>query len=641
MTTQAPTLRTLADLVFHIRDISAGHPGLLTCRRQGRRETLSTSDVLRAIHSLALALEARGLEAGHRIAIFSEARPEWHLVDLACQLIGAVTVPIDPSADRELTGFILRNSGCRWVFYGWGEKRDLLVMLQQGLTEPLRMVAFDARHAAADGLTITLLMGEGAPRQGEVPLERFRGKAQEDDLATILYTSGTTGDPKGVMLSQSNLISNALACGKVFRLDSSDLAVTFLSPSHGFQRTIDHLCLYRGAAIHYVPSDEEMPAALRQEQPSLLVALPRIYERAYRRTLEMIDDQAPWKQRFFHWAVAVGRRHLEASRNGFIGPLLAIERRLAEGLAFSSIKQRFGGRLRFALCGGGPLPTEVSNFFDAVGLPIDQGYGLAESSPVLTTNAPKRRRQGSVGKALEEVEMRLAEDGEILARGPGVMMGYWENPDATARTIDDSGWLRTGDVGRIDQSGYLFITARKQDLLVTHDGRSVAPRPLEDQLCGGEWVAQAMVIGDNRPYLVALLVPDFDRLPQLLDVEVHSPEGGPIGGRRQELVDSAPVQQAAASLVATVNARQGDGPQIQRFLVLAEAFSTENGEVSLSGELRRPTILQRWAPSIADLYATPEITTEIVDPQVVAEDDDAAATDSPNADRSAEAREDH
>lgn len=599
MTTQAPTLRTLADLVFHIRERSAGRPGLLTCRRQGRRETLSTSDVLRGIHSLALALEARGLEAGQRVAIFSEARPEWHLVDLACQLLGAVTVPIDPAADRDLTGFILRNSGCRWAFYGWGGKRDLLVALQQGLTEPLRLVAFDAQHAAADGLTITLLMGEGAPRQGDVPLERFRGKAREDDLATILYTSGTTGDPKGVMLSQRNLTSNALACGKVFRLDSSDLAVTFLSPAHGFQRTMDHLCLYRGAAIHYVPSDEEMPTALRQEQPSLLVALPRVYERAYHRTLEMIDDQGPWKQRLFHWSVAVGRRYLEASRNGFIGPLLAIERRLAERLAFSSIKRRFGGRLRIALCGGGPLSAEVSSFFDAVGIAVDQGYGLAETSPVLTTNAPQRRRLGSVGKALEAVEMRLADDGEILARGPGVMMGYWQDPAATARTLDESGWLHTGDVGRIDQSGYVFITARKQDLLVMQDGQSIAPHPLEEQLSHGEWVAQAMVIGDNRPYLAALLVPDFDRLRSLPGVEGSPPS--------EELVTSVSVRAAAADLLARVNARQGDGPKIKRFLVLSRAFSTENGEVSLSGELRRPTILQRWAPAIAELYATAEV----------------------------------
>lgn len=595
MSTSAPTLRSLADLVFHIRDISAGRPDLLTFRRPNRPETLSTSDFLRAIHSLALALEARGVEPGHRVAILSEARPEWHEVDLACQLIGAVTVPIDPSAPGELVGYILRNSGCRWAFYGWGEKRDLLLSLQPSLTLPLRLVAFDAEHAIADGLTVTRLMGEGAPRQGEVPLERFRGRAQEDDLASLLYTSGTTGNPKGVMLSQRNLVSNALACGKIFRLDSSDLAITFLSPSHGFQRTIDHLCFYRGVAVHYVPRGDEMPDALRQESPTLLVALPQIYERAHSRTFEIIENDAAWKQPLFHWAVKVGRRHLEASRSGFIGPLLAVERRLAESLAFGSIKKRFGGRLRFALCGGGALSAEVSDFFEAVGVPIDQGYGLAETSPVMTSNAPQQRRHGSVGKALEEVELRVAEDGEILARGPGVMMGYWENPDATAQTLDDAGWLRTGDVGRIDQSGYVFITARKQDLLVTQSGQSVAPQPIEELLTRDGLIQSALVIGDNRPYLAALLVPDFDRLKQELG----------DGSSHAELVETPRVQQTIEHWVATVNERQGNGPKIQRFAVLSDGFSVEAGELSLSGELRRRTIVQRRAEQIAHLYAAP------------------------------------
>lgn len=595
MNAPAPALRTLADLVFHIRDISAGRPDLLTFRKPERRETLSTSDFLRGIHSLALALEARGLRQGDRVAILSEARPEWHWVDFACQLIGAVTVPIPPAAPGDLVGYILRNSGCRWAFYGWGEPRDLLVALQPSLTHPLRAIAFDGEYAMADGLTVTRLMGEGAPRQGDVPLERFRGRVQEDDLASLLYTSGTTGDPKGVMLSQKNLISNALACGKVFDLDSSDLAITFLSPSHGFQRTIDHLCFYRGVAVHYVPRSDEMPEALQQQRPTLLVALPQIYERAYRRTFELIEDDATWKKKRFHWAVAVGRRYLEASRSGFISPLLALERRLAERLAFGSIQQRFGGRLRFALCGGGPLPAEVSDFFEAVGVPIDQGYGLAETSPVLTSNAPRQRRHGSVGKALEEVELRMAEDGEILARGPGVMMGYWENPDATAETLDDSGWLRTGDVGRIDQSGYLYITARKQDLLVIQDGQSVAPQAVEELLVREGLVRRALIVGDNRPFLAALLVPDFEALRQDMGEDLSD----------AELVEAEQVQQAMDRWVQTVNGRRGDAPEIQRFVVLAEDFSAEDGEISLSGELRRRNITQRRAEQIAQLYMTP------------------------------------
>ena len=596
MNAPAPSLQTLTDLVFHIRDISAGRPNLLTFRGE-RRESLSASDFLRGVHSLALALESRGLKAGDRVAIISEARPEWHLVDFACQLIGAVTVPMDPDAPGELMGYILRNSGCRWAFYGWGDTRKFLITLQRGLTTPVRLVSMAGDGAAPDSLTLTRLMGEGAPRQGEVPVERFRGRTQPDDLASLLYTSGTTGDPKGVMLSQKSLVANLVACGKLFTLGPTDLAITFLSPSHGFQRTIDHLCFYRGVAMHYVPNSDDMPEALRQERPTLLVALPRIYERAHRRTFELIDQDPGWRQRLSHWAIGVGRRYLTASRDGFISPLLALERRFAESFAFGRIQQRFGGRLRFALCGGGALAAEVSDFFEAVGVPIDQGYGLAESSPVLTSNAPRQRRHGSVGKALEEVELRLADDGEILARGPGVMMGYWENPDATAETFDDSGWLRTGDVGHIDQSGYVFITARKQDLLITHDGQSVAPQPLEETLTQDGLIRQAMVIGDNRPYLVALLVPDYERL------SVETGEDEPA-----VLAASPRVQQAVERRVEMVNERQKDAPKILRFAVLTEGFQERDGEVTLSGELRRRNILQRRAEMIAGLYSAQSVT---------------------------------
>lgn len=621
MNAPASTLQSLTDLVFHIRDISAGRPNLLTFQGSERRESLSASDFLRGVHSLALALEARGLKAGQRVAIVSEARPEWHLVDFACQLLGAVTVPIDPDAPGELMGYILRNSGCGWAFYGSDDTRQLLVTLQRGLTTPVRLVAMAGDGATPEALTLTGLMGEGAPRQGEVPMERFRGRTQPDDLASLLYTSGTTGDPKGVMLSQKNLVANLLACGKLFSLGPDDLAITFLSPSHGFQRTIDHLCFYRGVAMHYVPGGDHMPEALRRERPTLLVALPRIYERAHRRTFELIGEEPAWRQRMSRWAIAVGRRYLSAARDGFISPLLALERRFAEGLAFGKIQQRFGGRLRFALCGGGALSAEVSDFFEAVGVPIDQGYGLAETSPVLTSNAPRQRRHGSVGKALEEVELRLADDGEILARGPGVMMGYWENPDATAETFDDSGWLRTGDVGHIDQSGYVFITARKQDLLITHDGQSVAPQPLEEALTQDGLIRQAMVIGDNRPYLVALLVPDYQRLGQETGEDNVA-----------ALAASPRVQQAIERRVEAVNAGQEDAPKILRFAVLTEGFQERDGEVALSGELRRRNILQRRAEMIAGLYSAQAVAAATA-PQTPSEEPEALET--PTADPTA------
>ena len=492
-------IQTLSDLVFHLRDLPGGRADLLTVRWPTQRESVSSADFLRGIHSLVLALDARGLERGDRVAIYSETRPEWHTVDFACQLLGLVSVPLNPELDAKQLGFILRNSGSQWVFYSNQAKREMLVELQSALTSPIQMVAMEGDAAVTGGLTLTSLLGEGAARRGDVPLERYRGQTKAEDLATLLYTAGTTGDPKGVMLSQGNLVANFKACGEVFKLGPEDLALAFLPLSHGFQRTVDHLCFYRGVPIHYVPSLERVPEALREMKPTLLAAVPEVYERAYQRTLARVAEQSSFHQRVFHWALSAGRRYLSAARGGLIGPILALERRLAKRLVYRDVRQRFGGRLRFAISGGGPISAEAGEFFQIVGVPLYQAYGLAETSPILASNAPRQQRQGSVGKALAEVKLKVAEDGEILAKGPGLMQGYWDNPKGSAASVDESGWLHTGDVGHIDQSGYLFVTDRKKNLLTLADGRQVAPQPIEKVLTGRGLFTHAVVVGDDAP----------------------------------------------------------------------------------------------------------------------------------------------
>lgn len=605
---EGPTPRTLADLVFHIRDVSAGRSDLLTLRRGERQQVISASDFLRGIHALALALEGRGLEQGDRVAILGEGRAEWHQVDLACQLLGLVTVPLDPASSAERVGYILRNSGSRWIFHGGEGKRQLLEDLQRTLPRRATLVSLD--EGEGDVLDLTLLFGEGAARQGDVPLEHFRGRVAEEDLATLLYTSGTTGEPKGVMLSQRNLVSNVLACGKIFALDATDRAISFLPLSHGFQRTIDQLCLLRGVSLCHVPAVEDVPAALREIRPTLLVAVPWVYERARRRTDELLAEEGWLRRAVFPWAIRIGSRYQRALSRGIVGPLLSLERRLAEQLVFRWVRRRFGGRLRFALCGGGPLAPETAELFGSVGLPIDQGYGLAESSPVLAVAAPKQRREGSVGKALDEVELRLAEDGEILARGPGVMMGYWEDPEGTAASVDDSGWLRTGDVGRIDQSGYLYVTDRKQDLLITADGHQVAPQPIEQQLVG-DGILRAVVVGDQRSHLAVLLVPDFERW----SAELGTEGSGDGTGEPAENTDHHPdsIDQAAIAQhpvvvehlerrVEELNARLPAEQRLHRVALLERDFEVETGELTTTLKLRRRIIVQRFAERIASLY---------------------------------------
>ena len=585
---------TLADLVFHVRDVSSGRPELLSVLLDGRREVLSAADFVRNVHSLALALEGRALAKGERVAIFSENRPEWHIADFACQLIGAPTVPLYPALGRDQAGFMLRNSGARWVFYSGTDKREMLTGLVPTLTASPTLVAFDGAAAAEGGASITRLMGEGAARVGEVPIERFRGRVEEEDLASLIYTSGATGDPKGVMLSHRNLISNMLACGEIFDLTADDLAISLLPLSHGFQRTLDHLCFHRGVAIHYLPNSDDLAPALERERPTVLAAMPAVYEGVYQRARRQVGPKDSAGRKIFHWAIKAGVRRAAAERGGFVGPFLAFQRQLADLLVLRGIRRRFGGRLRFPISGSAPISPEVSDFFDAVGTPLFQGYGLTETSPVLASSAPRQHRPGSVGKALSTVELKVAEDGEILAKGPGVMKGYWANPRATAESVDDSGWLHTGDVGRIDQSGYVFITDRKQDLLLTASGERVAPQPIEKRLSGHDVLAQAVVVGDGRPYLAAILVPDFERLREELPDLAELPDA--------EVAEHADVQARAKEAVDEVNAELPEAERVVRWRLLEKPLSVERGELTHTGKLRRRVVLQRFADHVAALY---------------------------------------
>ncbi|MCG8462379.1 MAG: long-chain fatty acid--CoA ligase [Holophagales bacterium] len=594
-------LETLNDLVFHVRETSAGRQDLLRMARPGRAESLSTTDFLRSVHSLALALEARGLEKGERVAILAENRPEWHVVDLACHLLGAITVPILPASSPARVAFLLRNSGSRWVFYSDEEKRDLLLGVRAGLTAAPIEIAFDSGAAMPEGSvgvapgTLTLLLGEGAPRLGEVPIERFRGRVGPADLASIPYTSGTTGDPKGVMLSHGNFVSNLLACAAVFDIGPDDGAVSFLPLAHIFQRTIDYLCLFRGVRISYVPSLDRVMAALRTETPTVMAAAPAVYERIHRRVAGQVEKRSAPYRRLFSWAVGVGKHHATASREGLIGPFLALQRAMASRLVFRRVQALLGGRLRFAVSGGAPLAGEVETFFEAVGVPVFQGYGLTEASPVLTANHPRSQRPGSVGKPLSEVEMRIAEDGEILVRGPGVMQGYWQNETATAASRDSSGWFRTGDLGHMDKSGYVFITDRKQDVLTLASGEKVAPRPIETLLTSSSpLIQQAVVVGEGRPHLAALLVPDSREARKLLGEE--GPEAGSLAHRPE-------LREAIGQAVAAASSRLVEEHGIRGFHILDTPLTVEAGELTTTFDLRRKEIGRRYAAEIEALYA--------------------------------------
>ncbi|REJ81486.1 MAG: long-chain fatty acid--CoA ligase [Acidobacteria bacterium] len=581
-------IRTLADLVFVIRDRSAGRHDLLSVKRRGRLEEVSTSSFLSDVQALALALQGRGANKGDRVVIFSENRPEWHVVDFACQLLGLVSVPIYPTVASDQVAFILKNCGPRWAFVSSAEKAAQIAEIRPSLTRELGLVSFDG---GGEATSLTEVLAEGAPLLPGEPLDRMRNRVEPSDLASLIYTSGTTGDPKGVMLTHHNVVSNVLACQDLFELGPDDLALSFLPLSHIFERMVDYLFFLKGVAIHYAPSIERVPPLMLEIRPTVMTSVPRLYERAFLKVNANVKKESPTKQKLFEWAIGVGTRYAAASTDRFVGPLLGLQRAIAHRLVFRKIHQRFGGRLRFAISGGAPLGDEVAQFFDAVGLQLYQGYGLTETSPVLTVNSPGAKRRGAVGRAVPGVELRIAEDGEILARGAGVMAGYWENEEATRETIDPDGWLHTGDIGRLDDDGFLFITDRKKDLLITSGGKNVAPAPIEQHLVAQWVISQAVVFGDRYPFLTALIVPQFEELP----AEIHELD-------RERAIEHPTLLEIVGQAVSTVNERLSDHERIRKWRLLAHELTIEKGEITPTLKVRRRQVRDRYAEVIDSMY---------------------------------------
>lgn len=596
-------METLSDLIFHIRDRSAGRPELLSIDRGGRRETLSTAEFLSGIHTLALGLEKHGLRKGDRVAILAENRPEWHVVDFACQLLGAVSVPIYATSTAEQVGFILRNSGARFVFYSDKKKRELLESLEVSLTQMPRLVSLDEDAVSRNGTSLVLLQGDGAVDANSRPLDSFRGRLDGHDMASIIYTSGTTGDPKGVVLTHRNFVSNFLACDSLFPLGPSDLALSFLPLSHVFERTVDHLFFYRGVALHYSPSIERVPQLLPKVRPTVLSSVPRVYERAYLKITQQMTKEPVRSQKIFAWALRIGRKYA-SRRESFIGPWLWLERRIADRLVYSKIKDRFGGRLRMAIAGGAPLSDEVAEFFDAVDIDLFQGYGMTECSPVIAANHPSANRLGTVGRPLPGVEVEIARDGEILVRSAGVMQGYWENPTATSETIDGSGWLHTGDIGELDEDGFLRITDRKKDLIVTSGGKNIAPQPIESLLTSHWAISQALVVGDNYPHVTALLVPRFEEMPSSLR-----------GLSPIEAIGHSDVLEITKAAVREVNARLPEHERVRKWTLLPGEFTEEAGELTPTLKIRRKVVLQKYSDKVDAMYLKTQKSQQITIPR--------------------------
>ena len=583
--------RTLADLVFHLHRTCRERENFFTIRRGGRLEAWSCGEMLHQVHALAAAMGVGGINKGDRIAVYAENRPEWHVVDFACQLYGAVAVPLFPNLPADQIAFILSDSGCRWVFYSDAAKKELLEDLCRWMTQPPGLVAMEDAARPQRGYTLRQLIEHGEKVMASLPLEKFAGRVLPEDLSAILYTSGTTGQPKGVMLTHGNLASNMVAATEIYPGPggAAEQCVCFLPLSHVFARTTCHTFLNLGIALHYVAAVEELPEALAEMKPTVMASVPLVFERAFDRIQQMVEEGTGSKKKIFEWAVGEGQKQLEKRLVGQAGFFDSAKRLVADRLVYRKIQDRFGGRLQMVVSGGAALPNHIEMFFQAVGIGVYQGYGLTETSPLLTINYPGSYKPGSVGVLGKGVELEIAPDGEILARSPGLMRGYWNRDSATRDVFDERGFFRTGDLGYLDEEGFLFITGRKKDLLVLADGSNVAPVPIEHLLSAAPIIQQAVVVGDGRPHLGALLIPDLDRL-------------GFHHVSREKVVQQREVLEPVREVVKTVNRLLPTHEQIRNFRLLSSIFTVETGELTPTLKVRRPVVLERYRQEIDDLY---------------------------------------
>ncbi len=590
-------LATLNDIFFAVTERNLER--VMLYREAGVWRPISSSDLRRKVARVSRALREWGVKKGHRIAILGENRPEWSIADFSILLLGAVTVPVYSTLTPEQTVYTLRDSGATIVFVSTEHQlRKVQAILPQ--TEISTIVVMDhvqvPAASSAPCMLMDELMAEG-PETVDPQIEALARSIQPDDLATIIYTSGTTGTSKGAMLTHSNMASNINFSFLGFDMHPGLSSVSFLPLSHVTARHVDFTMLYHGVTLAYCPFIENLPATLLEVRPSVCVGVPRVYEKIYAKTEMQV--QGFLKRSIYDWALSVGRAHQPAILDGRIPTSLSW--RLANKLVFSKIREGLGGRVETFISGGAPLGRELAEWFANVGIRLHEGYGLTETSPVIAVNTPVNHRIGTVGKILPNLEVRIAEDGEILVRGPSVFKGYWNRPDETMAVLED-GWFKTGDIGHIDADGYLSVTDRKKELIKTSGGKFIAPQPIENSLKLSPLVGVPVVIGDRRKFACALISPNFAML------EEWSRSNGLSFSSRAELVAHSKVQSLYDEIVENVNQTLARFEKLKRVIVIPDELTPDNGALTPTLKLRRRVVEERYRRLIDEIYAQAETT---------------------------------
>jgi len=574
------------------------NPRAQMIRRDGRWEAISSAEFLRRVAGLSTAFVELGVKPGDRVGLFSANRPEWHTADFAINGAGAVTVPVYFNESPNRMTYILKHCGAKVVFVVGAPQLHKLLGVRASLPELEQIIVADGgADVPSDCLRYETLIASASV--ADVSSYRLRAsQVLPGQLASLIYTSGTTGEPKGVMLTHTNFCSNVSDVGHDFSLDpQQDVALSFLPLAHVYGRTLDYIYIFQGTTLAYAEAVESVAQALLEVHPTIIAAVPRFFEKIYARLVEQGSKNTGVKRMIFDWAMKVAERATPWRATGASASLaLKAQWKLADKLVYKKIRTGTGGNLRIVSSGGAPLSQSLAEFFWTVGIPIYQGYGLTETSPIVSSNYPENR-MGSSGKPIPNVQVRAAEDGEILVKGPCVMQGYYKNAEATREVLSEDGWFRTGDIGYVDKDNYLFITDRKKDLLKTAAGKFVAPQPIENALKTSPYILNAMVVGDKRKFIVALLVPNA------ATVSAKAADQGIKFASSVELAAHPWVHTLIDSEVKRLTVHLAKYETIKRFALLPEDFTFDNGSLTFTLKLKRRVVEQQFAAVIESLYA--------------------------------------
>jgi long-chain acyl-CoA synthetase len=581
-------------------------PDTFNYKRGGAWHSISSSEMLSRGRRIALGLYSLGVRKDDRVALLSESRVEWVLADQGCIFAGAVGVPIYPTLTPSQAAYILKDSGARVMFVSDRAKFDEIETVLAGCPALEHVVLFESdKPTESKLLTLEQLQERGREVDAQQPelAKELAHAARPEDLATIIYTSGTTGEPKGVMLTHANMVSNLIDSSDHFAFGGKDSALSVLPLSHGFERQAMNMYLFHGMSIYFGESLEKIGVNLREVHPTVFVGVPRIYEKI----LAKVQDRAAAKSRLngavFSWAVEVGKQCAQlASDRRPVPLLLSLKHKVADVLAFTRWRQAMGGRIRIFVSGGAPLSDDVALAFAGAGMPIVQGYGLTETSPVITAGQLNDNRIGTAGKPIRNVEVRIAADGEIETRGPQVMRGYWNKPEETRAVFTDDGWFKTGDIGRLDADGYLTITDRKKELLKTSGGKYIAPQPIEQLIKGSRFVNQVVVIGNGRKFPSVLIVPDWEQLQAYAKLKGLNLSGKEEFCRHPRIIDLFERQIAAR----TQSLAQFE--KIKRVALLDHELTVESGELTPTLKVKRRVVDEEYREVIDRMYVEAELS---------------------------------